>query len=51
MSNEEVLFELKEKSLLTFGTAAERKDRLKKHFGIHDIQFFICLSRYPNEFY
>ena len=33
MSNEEVVNELKEKKLPTFGTAQERKDRLKKHLG------------------
>ena len=33
MSNEEVVNELKEKKLPTFGTAQERKDRLKKHYG------------------
>ena len=34
MSNEDVVIELKEKKLPTFGTGAERKDRLKKHYGI-----------------
>lgn len=33
MSNEEVVNELKEKKLPTFGTGQERKDRLKKHYG------------------
>lgn len=33
MSNEEVVNELKEKKLPTFGTVVERKDRLKKHYG------------------
>ena len=33
MSNEEIVIELKEKKLPTFGTAQERKDRLKKHYG------------------
>jgi type II secretory pathway component PulF len=33
MSNEDVVNELKEKKLPTFGTAQERKDRLKKHLG------------------
>lgn len=33
MSNEEVVNELKEKKLPTYGTAQERKDRLKKHYG------------------
>ena len=33
MSPEEVLIELKEKGLLTFGTHPERKDRLKKFYG------------------
>ncbi len=35
MSNEEVVNELKERKLLTFGTVAEKKDRLKKHHGRH----------------
>lgn len=35
MSNEEVVNELKEKKLPTFGTAQERKDRLKKHMGMN----------------
>ena len=35
MSNDEVVNELKVKKLPTYGTAAERKDRLKKHYGIH----------------
>jgi hypothetical protein len=34
MSAEAVLNELKEKRLPTYGTAQERKDRLKKQFGI-----------------
>ena len=33
MANEDVVNELKEKKLPTFGTAQERKDRLKKHLG------------------
>jgi hypothetical protein len=33
MCNEDVVNELKEKRLPTFGTAQERKDRLKKHYG------------------
>jgi len=33
MGNEEVMNELKDKKLPTFGTPAERKDRLKKHYG------------------
>ena len=33
MANEDVVNELKEKRLPTFGTAQERKDRLKKHYG------------------
>lgn len=33
MSNDEVVNELKEKKLPTYGTAVERKDRLKKHYG------------------
>jgi len=34
MSNDQVVNELKEKRLPTFGTLQERKDRLKKHHGI-----------------
>lgn len=34
MSPEEVLNELKEKRLPTYGTAQERRDRLKKQYGI-----------------
>lgn len=34
MNAEAVLNELKEKRLPTYGTAAERKDRLKKQYGI-----------------
>lgn len=34
MSPEEVLNELKDKRLPTYGTAQERKDRLKKQYGI-----------------
>lgn len=33
MSNEQILNELKQKHLPTFGTAQERKDRLRKHLG------------------
>lgn len=33
MTNDEVVNELKEKKLPTFGTLFERKDRLKKHYG------------------
>jgi hypothetical protein len=33
MSNEDVVIELKDKKLPTFGTGAERKERLKKHYG------------------
>lgn len=33
MSNDEVVNELKEKKLPTFGTVVERKERLKKHYG------------------
>lgn len=33
MTNDEVVNELKEKKLPTFGTGVERKDRLKKHYG------------------
>jgi hypothetical protein len=33
MTNDEVVNELKEKKLPTFGTVQERKDRLKKHYG------------------
>jgi len=34
MSDEEVLTELKNKGLPTFGTKQEKFERLKKHFGI-----------------
>jgi len=34
MTPEQVLNELKEKKLPTFGTAQERKERLKKQYGI-----------------
>ena len=34
MTQEAVLNELKDKRLPTYGTAAERKDRLKKQYGI-----------------
>lgn len=33
MSNEQLVIELKEKKLPTFGTVVERKERLKKHYG------------------
>ena len=33
MSNDEVVNELKEKKLPTFGTIVEKKERLKKHYG------------------
>ena len=33
MTNEQIVNELKDKRLPTFGTFAERKDRLKKHHG------------------
>ncbi len=51
MSNEEVVVELKGKKLPTFGTGAERKDRLKKHYG-NDLNFkrtiyrFMCHSSF-----
>ena len=41
MSNEEVVNELKEKKLPTFGTVVERKDRLKKHYGTHSKSLLI----------
>lgn len=34
MTPEQILNELKEKKLPTFGTAQERKERLKKQYGI-----------------
>jgi len=34
MNADAVLNELKDKRLPTYGTAAERKDRLKKQYGI-----------------
>jgi len=33
MSSEQILNELKQKRLPTFGTAMEKRDRLKKHYG------------------
>jgi len=33
MTNDEVLNELKERNLPTYGTAQEKKDRLKKYLG------------------
>jgi len=33
MNNDEVVNELKEKKLPTFGTVQEKKERLKKHYG------------------
>jgi hypothetical protein len=33
MTNDEILNELKERNLPTFGTAQEKKDRLKKYLG------------------
>jgi hypothetical protein len=38
MNNDQVVIELKEKKLPTFGTGAERKERLKKHYG--NLHFF-----------
>ena len=40
MTSEQVLNDLKVKRLPTFGTAGERRDRLKKHYGadqVHDL--------------
>ena len=34
MQAEDIIAELKQKGLMTFGTGQERKDRLKKHYGI-----------------
>ena len=34
MSNDQVMNDLKQKRLPTFGTAYERKERLKKHYGV-----------------
>ena len=34
MSNEEIIQELKAKGVPTYGTAAERKERLKKFHGV-----------------
>lgn len=36
MSPDQLLQELKEKGLPTFGTNQERKDRLRKHHGIQN---------------
>ena len=49
MSNDQIVNELKEKKLPTFGTAVERKDRLKKHFGnriLNNIIFRHKLSQF-----
>lgn len=35
LTNEEIVIELKEKKLPTFGTVQERRERLKKHYGIN----------------
>lgn len=35
MTPEQILNELKEKRLPTYGTAQERKERLKKQYGIN----------------
>ena len=43
MSNEEVVNELKEKKLPTFGTVVERKDRLKKHYGMFTATLFLLV--------
>ena len=34
MTPEQVLIELKEKRLPTFGTVNERRERLKKYYGV-----------------
>jgi len=38
MSPEHILFELKNKGLQVFGTIGERKERLKRHYGISPFQ-------------
>ena len=44
MSNDEVVNELKEKKLPTFGTLVERKDRLKKYYGIPSFVFTLTMQ-------
>jgi hypothetical protein len=34
MTNEQVIYQLKQKQLVTFGTAPERRERLKKALGV-----------------
>ncbi len=34
MSNDDIVYELKAKALPTYGTANQRKERLKKHHGM-----------------
>lgn len=44
MSNDEIVNELKEKKLPTFGTALEKKDRLKKHYGNFNKNLIILIG-------
>jgi hypothetical protein len=50
MSNDDVVNELKEKKLPTFGTTVERKDRLKKHYGKYLSFYVIYSNRYIYNF-
>lgn len=45
MNNDDVVNELKERKLPTFGTAVERKDRLKKYHGRHTDTLSLTRSR------
>jgi len=38
MTQEQIVAELKEKKLPTFGTHVERKDRLRKFYGLGAVQ-------------
>jgi hypothetical protein len=35
LSDEEIMNELKQKGLATFGTRTEKLERLKRHYGLH----------------
>lgn len=48
MTNDQVVIELKDKKLPTFGTGAERKDRLKKHYGNSLLLFTSNIGIYQN---
>ena len=50
MSSEQIMNELKQKRLPTFGTANERKDRLKKFYGKYPAQSDWSNNRIPFRF-